>query len=97
ATWSACAIATVVRPVWAKVLVFLYPCFTVFAIVVTANHYYLDAIAGLVLLGISALIAHPLTAAMDRRALNRGRHSVQVTPPPGSRDQAAGRTAAVER
>ncbi|HET6964280.1 MAG TPA: phosphatase PAP2 family protein, partial [Acidimicrobiales bacterium] len=47
ATWSACAIATVVRPVWAKVLVFLYPCFTVFAIVVTANHYYLDAIAGL--------------------------------------------------
>lgn len=97
ATWSACALATVVRPVWAKILVFAYPCFTVFAIVVTANHYYLDAIAGLLLLGVSALIAHPLTAAMDRRALNQGRHSEPVTPPPGSRDQAASRTAAMER
>lgn len=98
ATWSACALATVIRPVWGKVLVFLYPCFTVFAIVVTANHYYLDAIAGLVLLGISALIAHPLTAAMDRRALNREQRSARAAPPADSRqDRTVSRMSVMER
>lgn len=71
ATWSACALSAVIRPGWARVAVFLYPAFTVFAIVVTANHYYADVIAGLALLGVSALTTHPLTRALDRRAVRR--------------------------
>jgi hypothetical protein len=68
ATWSACALASVIRPRWGKVAVFIYPAFTIFAITVTANHYFADAIAGLLLLAVSALIAHPVTRAADRRA-----------------------------
>ena len=66
--WSACALASMLRPWWAKVVVFVYPAFTIFAIAVTANHYFADAIAGLLLLWFSAAITHPVTAALDRRA-----------------------------
>jgi membrane-associated phospholipid phosphatase len=66
--WSACALASVLRPWWAKIIVFVYPAYTIFAIVVTANHYFADAIAGLLLFWFSALITHPVTAALDRRA-----------------------------
>lgn len=69
ATWSACALASTIRPLWGRVAVFAYPAFTVFAIVVTANHYFADAIAGLLLLAASAFIAQPLTRYLDRRAL----------------------------
>lgn len=65
--WCACALASVIRSKWGKILVFAYPAFTIFAIVVTANHYFADAIAGLLLLGVAVLIARPLTRAMDRR------------------------------
>ena len=37
---------------WARVLLVLYPLATLFCIVVTANHYFLDAIGGLVCLGL---------------------------------------------
>ncbi len=70
-TWCACALASVIRPLWGKILVFLYPAFTIFAIVVTANHYFADAIAGLLLLGVALLVVHPVTAALDRQAAHR--------------------------
>ena len=69
--WSACALASMLRPWWARVAVFVYPAFTIFAIVVTANHYFADAIAGMLLLGFSAFITHPVTNALDRRAYRR--------------------------
>ena len=98
--WSACALATVIRPWWGRLAVFVYPAFTIFAIVVTANHYYADAIGGLLLLGGSGLIVHPVTNAIDRRAQRRGwgRQSVQLPVPdeppahpelPGPRGRAA--------
>jgi hypothetical protein len=69
--WCACALASVIRPMWGRILVFLYPVFTVFAIVVTANHFFADAIAGLLLLALSIAIVHPVTAALDRQAARR--------------------------
>jgi hypothetical protein len=72
--WCACAWSAVIRPVWGKVAVFAYPAFTVFAIVVTANHYFVDAVAGLILLLASILIARPVTRAFDRRAVGGGSH-----------------------
>ncbi len=52
ALWCACALVPRVKHLWAKVLAALYPCLTVTAIVLTANHYFLDAIGGFAVLGI---------------------------------------------
>lgn len=49
-TWSALALLPLVRRPWLKVLVCLYPFATIFAIVVTGNHWILDAIGGWVVL-----------------------------------------------
>jgi hypothetical protein len=51
ATWSSIVLWPMVRRPWAKALVIAYPLLTVFCIVVTANHYLLDAVGGLVVLG----------------------------------------------
>jgi hypothetical protein len=53
---------------WTKTLVVLYPFGTLFAIVVTANHYFIDAIGGAVVLGLGILLAKPLTSWMSRSA-----------------------------
>jgi hypothetical protein len=66
--WCACALSRVIRPMWARLAVFLYPVFTVFAIVVTANHFFADAIVGVVLVGFAVATAVPVTRALDRRA-----------------------------
>ena len=49
-TWSALALLPLVRRRWLKVLVALYPFVTIFAIVVTGNHWILDAVGGWVVL-----------------------------------------------
>ena len=41
-----------VRRRWARFLLVLYPLATLFCIVVTANHYFLDAVGGLMCLGL---------------------------------------------
>lgn len=66
AAWCAAAVFPLVRPRWAKVLVVLYPVATIFAIIVTANHYFADVIAGLLLLAVSYLLAGPLTVFTTR-------------------------------
>ena len=45
-TWSALALWPLARNVWAKALLVLYPVTIFFCIVVTANHWILDAVAG---------------------------------------------------
>jgi hypothetical protein len=52
ATWSALALLPLARRRWLKALLLLYPCCTVFAIVVTGNHWILDAVGGWVALAI---------------------------------------------
>ena len=41
---------------WQRVAVFLYPLFTLFVIIVTANHYWADGIGGLIALACGSLI-----------------------------------------
>jgi hypothetical protein len=77
--WCASALASVIRPVWGKVAVWLYPAFTVFAIVVTANHYFADAIAGLLLVGLSMLVVKPVTRAFDRYIVVRSSHPARAS------------------
>jgi hypothetical protein len=61
--WSAIAVLPVLRSRWAKALVLIDPAATLFAIVVTANHWILDAVGGWLLLGLSWLVI----AAYERR------------------------------
>ncbi len=63
-TWCALVVISLVRPWWAKALALLYPIFTIFCIVVTANHYFSDAIVGVLLVVVSyylARVRHPET------------------------------------
>jgi membrane-associated phospholipid phosphatase len=64
--WCALAAMGLIRRWWLKALTLLYPAATIFAIVVTANHYFGDVIAGLLLVGVSYAIARPLTRKTDR-------------------------------
>lgn len=59
--WCAFAVFPLIRRRWLAPIVFLYPAVTVFAIVVTANHYFGDVIAGLVVLAVSYGLSRILT------------------------------------
>jgi PAP2 superfamily len=71
ALWCACALIPRVKHWWAKVLAGFYPVATVTAIVITANHYLIDAPAGFVALGIGYVAARAFTRAGRGRALDQ--------------------------
>jgi hypothetical protein len=60
AAWSALAVASTLRPHWTRFLLVLYPAMTVLCVVVTGNHYFLDAAGGLVILFIGIWVARLL-------------------------------------
>ncbi|MGQ0617367.1 MAG: phosphatase PAP2 family protein [Acidimicrobiia bacterium] len=70
-TWSATALWPLVRRRWLRALVALHPLATFFCIIVTANHYWLDAAAGLLTLAGGYLVAARL-AAWHRARGRRG-------------------------
>jgi hypothetical protein len=63
ALWCACALIPRLKRTWAKWLAGIYPAITVIAIVLTANHYFLDAVAGYIVLGVAAVLARAFTRA----------------------------------
>jgi PAP2 superfamily len=63
ALWCACALVPRVKHVWAKVLAAIYPVMTVTVIVVTANHYFLDAVGGFFVFGVGYVLARIFTHA----------------------------------
>jgi hypothetical protein len=76
-SWSALVLLPMVRRPWSKGAVALYPVATLFAIVVTANHYVLDAAGGALVLAAgaaagfavaTATTGHPQTEAVPNRA-----------------------------
>ncbi|GIT00413.1 MAG: hypothetical protein CM1200mP26_21250 [Acidimicrobiales bacterium] len=71
ATWCALVLWPIVRNRAARALVAAYPVATLFAVIVTGNHFWLDAVGGLVVLGAGSLLAGLLVgawAALHRRA-----------------------------
>jgi hypothetical protein len=58
----------------------VYPLATVFCIIITANHYFLDAVAGLVILAVAYPLSRYVTYRYERwslrRALDRHPHPV---------------------
>ncbi|NDH88611.1 MAG: hypothetical protein EBY61_08355, partial [Actinobacteria bacterium] len=55
------ALYPVLRRRWARALIVAYPVATMFAIVVTANHFWLDAVGGVIALGVGLKVAPRLT------------------------------------
>jgi hypothetical protein len=62
-TWSALVLYPMVRRPWVKALVAAYPAMTLFGIMVTANHYWIDAVGGAAVLG----AGYVLGTALARR------------------------------
>jgi membrane-associated phospholipid phosphatase len=64
--WCTMVLWGIARSWWARLIALAYPAVTVFAIVITANHYFADVIVGLLLLGVSYLLSLWLTRRVDR-------------------------------
>ena len=63
AFWGLIALLPRVRSWWAKTLVVLYPIMTVYVVVITGNHYFLDAVAGFALFALAYVAARAITRA----------------------------------
>jgi hypothetical protein len=63
AGWCTVVLVPILKSWWGKTLAILYPLVTLLAVVVTANHFILDGVGGLICLGIGWVIAF----AIDRR------------------------------
>jgi hypothetical protein len=84
-TWCALVLAPLVRRRLLRALVIAYPFFTLFDIMVTANHYWIDGVGGLICLGAGYLISRAGTSWWEsRQGIPR---TVTV---PGPADPAAG-------
>ncbi len=66
AAWCTLVLVPILRRPWAVALAVLYPACTLFAVVVTGNHYILDAAAGAALLGLGTAAGFALAARMHR-------------------------------
>lgn len=67
ATWVTLSLWPLVRRPWAKALLVAYPVAQLFCTVVTANHFFLDAVGGWVVLTIAWLLASAPTFWRARR------------------------------
>jgi len=63
AFWGLIALLPRVKAWWAKTLVILYPIVTVYVVVITANHYVIDAVAGFALFTFAYFVARAITRA----------------------------------
>lgn len=61
ALWGMAALWGHVRRPWAKALTVMYPVFTIYVVVITGNHYFLDAVGGAVIMIVGYLIARVIT------------------------------------
>lgn len=67
AFWCFLALRGRIRSNWGRVCLYLYPPLTLFAVVVTANHYWIDAVAGILCLLLALAWATPLVRLTQHR------------------------------
>jgi len=67
ASWCTIALVPVLRRRWVRAVLLAYPVITLFAVVVTANHYWVDGLGGLGVMGIGLYGSGRLTDVLDRR------------------------------
>jgi PAP2 superfamily len=66
-TWSALVLAPLIRRRWLRALAIAYPLLTLFDIMVTGNHYWIDGLGGLACLAVGYVIARVLTGVWEAR------------------------------
>ncbi|HET6907873.1 MAG TPA: phosphatase PAP2 family protein [Mycobacteriales bacterium] len=80
AVWCAAALVLALRSAW-RHLAWLYPCWTTFVVVSTANHYFLDAFAGLVLAIVPlAIVTFRWPRSADSPASSTSAHPIPSRP-----------------
>lgn len=83
-TWCTVALLPVLRRWWTKALIVIYPLVTLTAVVVTANHFVLDGVGGVVVLGLGWMVALGIDrvrrAHACRSRRGNGRVSVKARP-----------------
>ncbi|WP_117000505.1 phosphatase PAP2 family protein [Desertimonas flava] len=84
-TWCAVAMWPLLRRRWQRVAVLAYPLLTLFCIIVTANHFWLDGAGGLLVFFLGLLAGWGLHRwnqdRLDRRELRRHGLTLPVVPP----------------
>lgn len=60
ALWCTVALFPILQTRWARSAIVAYPVFTMFSIIVTANHYWIDALGGIAALSLGLILAVPL-------------------------------------
>ncbi|HWC33888.1 MAG TPA: phosphatase PAP2 family protein [Mycobacteriales bacterium] len=79
ALWCGIAIVTLAERRWVRVLGALYPVCTVLVVLGTANHYVLDAVGGVLVLGFAIVVERLLSG---RHAYSRAAFAAHLTPEP---------------
>lgn len=79
-TWCALVLVPVFKRRWAKALAAAYPLVTLFDIVVTGNHFWIDGLGGLLCLAVGFLIARAATQWWEGRLDLPGRHGPSPNP-----------------
>jgi hypothetical protein len=67
AAWSTLVLYPAMKQWWSRALTASYPVLTLFAIVVTANHFVLDAVGGALVLGVGFVLGRELTRRLEQR------------------------------
>ncbi len=80
AFWCFLALRGRIRSGWGRVCLYLYPPLTLYAVVVTANHYWVDAVAGVV----CVLLALAWTTPLVHLAQNRRQRARPTGAEPGT-------------
>jgi hypothetical protein len=81
AMWCCIALVPTFRSRIVRALLIVYPWMTLFAIVVTANHYWIDAVGGAAGLAVGYLVGTLVTRASARVRLARSRRKASATDP----------------
>ncbi|GAA0461987.1 phosphatase PAP2 family protein [Streptomyces stramineus] len=84
-TWCGITIALLARPVWAKVLGALYPVATLVVIVATANHFWLDAVGGLLCLALGLALSFAWYRSLPHRLTRHVTAGGAAAEAPGAR------------
>ena len=84
ALWCTLVLVPRLGPLWAKALAVSYPWLTMFAIVVTANHYWIDGVGGVLVVGFGWVASQ----AWERWMVDR--HGSAETPASASADPPIG-------
>lgn len=79
AFWGMAVFLPRVKSWWAKALAIGYPAMTIFVVVITGNHYFLDAVGGLAVFGVGTLLARRFTRAGRRAPVGQARSAIATS------------------